>query len=204
MPGDVFIVSAPSGSGKTTICRELIGRVEGLELSVSYTTRPRKPGEVDGGHYHFVDDRKFGNMIVSEEFLEYAAVYGHRYGTSRAVVREIVERGADAVLEIDAQGGRQVKEALPGAVRVAIFPPGIDALRQRLIGRGRDSRDEMEDRLRAAGREIRDLLEYDFLVVNDELDAAVRRVEWIVRAHRLRRDRTRGALAEMLKVPGEG
>ncbi|MCL5965863.1 MAG: guanylate kinase [Deltaproteobacteria bacterium] len=202
--GDVFIISAPSGSGKTTICRKLAERVENLELSISYTTRPRKPGEVDGRDYHFIDDEKFDKMKNRKDFLECAAVFGHRYGTSRDIVRSIVSRGVDAVLEIDVQGGRQVKAALPEAVLVAIFPPGISVLRRRLLGRGRDSREEMEARLRAAAREIRDLLTYDFLVVNDDLDAAVDRVEWIVRAHRLRRDRAKGALSDMLKEPGEG
>lgn len=201
--GDVFIISAPSGSGKTTICRKLVERVENLELSVSYTTRPRRPGEVDGRDYYFIDDAKFDKMKVCNEFLEDAAVYGHRYGTSREAVRSIVSRGADVLLEIDVQGGRQVKAALPEAVPVAIFPPGIGALRERLFGRGRDTREEMESRLRAAAREIRELLEYEYLVVNDDLEAAVSRVEWIVRAHRLRRARAREELSDMLRELGE-
>jgi guanylate kinase len=189
--GDVFVISAPSGSGKTTICRRLVRKVEGLELSVSYTTRPRKAGEKDGEDYFFISGEKFDNMIILQEFLEYASVYGNRYGTSREGVRSIVSRGVDAVLEIDVQGGKKIKEALPEAVLVGIFPPDWKTLAHRLAGRGRDSREEMETRLDAAGREMRELLDYDFLLVNDDLEKAVSRVEWVVRAHRLRRERVR-------------
>ena len=197
--GDVFVISAPSGSGKTTICRNLVHRVEGLELSVSYTTRPRKPGEEDGKDYFFIPDAEFDKMVNSKEFLEYATVYGNRYGTSRERVRSIVARGVDVVLEIDVQGGRKVEEALPEAVLVGIFPPDWETLERRLSGRGRDSREEMETRLEAAGREMRELLAYGYLVVNDDLEKAVAQVEWIVRAHRLRRDRVRARMETILK-----
>lgn len=196
--GDVFVISAPSGSGKTTICRRLLERVEGIELSISYTTRPRKAGETDGIDYYFIDEEKFDNMVKRKDFLEFASVYGNRYGTSREVVESVVSRGVDAMLEIDVQGGRKVKESLPEAVLVGIFPPDWTALEQRLSGRGRDSRKEMETRLQAAGREMEALLSYDYLVVNDDLDRAVTRVEWIVRAHRLRRDRVRGRMEKIL------
>lgn len=196
--GDVFVISAPSGSGKTTICRSLLQSVEGLELSISYTTRPKKPGETDGKDYFFITDQQFDKMINLKQFLEYASVYGNRYGTSRELVRSIVSRGVDAVLEIDVQGGRKIKKALPDAVLVGVFPPDWETLKRRLAGRGRDSREEMETRLEAAGREMRELLSYDFLVVNDDLDQAVTRVEWIVRAHRLRRERVRGRMETIL------
>lgn len=187
--GDVFVVSAPSGAGKTTICRKLIERVDALRLSVSYTTRPRKPGEEEGKDYYFIEPGNFDKMIDSKAFLEYASVYGNRYGTRRDTVEAIVSRGHDALLEIDVQGGRKVKAALPGAVLVAVFPPDRRALERRLSGRGRDSREEMEERMRAGAREARELLAYDFLVLNDDLDAAVSRVEAIITAHRLRRER---------------
>jgi len=196
--GDVFVISAPSGSGKTTICRSLLQRVEGLELSISYTTRPRKPGETDGKDYFFINDEKFDSMLILKEFLEYASVYGNRYGTSRAGVRSIVSCGVDAVLEIDVQGGGQVKETLPEAILVGIFPPDWETLARRLTGRGRDSREEMETRLEAAGREMRELLAYDYLLVNDDLEKAVTQVEWIVRAHRLRRERVRARMEKIL------
>jgi guanylate kinase len=198
-PGDIFVLSAPSGSGKTTICRELLKRVESLEPSVSYTTRVRKPGEADGVDYRFISAELFDKMVESSEFLEFAEVYGSRYGTHRDAVREIVSRGADALLEIDVQGGRRVKELVPEAVLVAVFPPGWDVLRRRLVERGRDTREEVEARLRAASGEVETLLSYDYLVVNDDLDKAVTRIEWIVRACRLRRSRMRASVETRLK-----
>ena len=201
--GDIFVISAPSGSGKTTICRALLSRVEGLSLSISCTTREKKPGEKDGVDYYFVDEEKFGNMLVSNEFLETASVYGRRYGTSRMAVEGIVSTGLDAVLEIDVQGGASVKAAIPGAVRIGILPPDWETLRARLTARARDSRPDIERRLAAARLEIRELGNYDYLVVNDDLETAVRQVEWIVRARRLRRERTIGAVGRILGKEGE-
>lgn len=202
--GDVFVISAPSGSGKTTICRMLAKRVDNVELSISYTTRPRKQGEVNGTDYYFIEAEKFDKMIVSREFLEFASVYGERYGTSREAVRSIVSRGKDAVLEIDVQGGKKVKKELPEAILVAVFPPDRRSLEKRLIGRGRDSIEEVRARLQAADDEARELLSYDYLVVNDNLEEAVSRVEWIVRAARLRRKRALDRLAKIFDERREG
>jgi len=202
--GDVIVISAPSGSGKTTICRMLAKRVDDMELSISYTTRPRKQGEVNGTDYYFIETEKFDKMVDSREFLEFASVYGQRYGTSREAVRSIVSRGKDAVLEIDVQGGKKVKKELPEAILVAVFPPDRRSLEKRLIGRGRDSIDEVRARLQAADDEARELLSYDYLVVNDDLEEAVSRVEWIVRAARLRRKRTLDRLAKIFDGSREG
>jgi guanylate kinase len=202
--GDIFVISAPSGSGKTTICRALLDRVEGLSLSVSYTTRERRPGEIDGVDYYFVDEGKFDNMLVSKGFLEHARVYGRRYGTSRDAVETIVSRGRDAVLELDVQGGRSVKAAVPEAVLVGILPPDQETLRDRLFARGRDTREEMERRLTEARQELAALKEYDYLVVNDDLERAVSRVESIVRARRLRRERAYDVIDRILEETGEG
>jgi guanylate kinase len=196
--GDIIVLSAPSGSGKTTICRALLARVEGVVLSVSYTTRGKRPGETDGKDYYFVSAGEFDNMVKSKEFLEYACVYGNWYGTSRAAVDAIVASGRDALLEIDVQGGRSVKASAPEAVRIGILPPDRETLKNRLFGRGRDSRDEMERRLEAARQEMAELKMYDYLVVNNDLDTAVRQVEWIVRARRLRRERTANAVDRIL------
>lgn len=202
--GDVVVISAPSGSGKTTICRMLVQRLENMELSISYTTRARKQGEEEGRDYYFIGPEKFDKMIDSEEFLEFATVYGNRYGTSRETVRSIISRGWDAVLEIDVQGGKMVKDKLPDAILVGVFPPDFRSLESRLIGRGRDSGDEIRARLRVAADEARDLLSYDYLVVNDDLEAAVTRIEWIVRAARLRRERAIARLAKIYHGSGEG
>jgi guanylate kinase len=202
--GDVFVISAPSGSGKTTICRMLVQRLEDIELSISYTTRLRRQGEVEGKDYYFIEREKFDKMIISREFLEYASVYGHLYGTSREAVRSIVSRGRDVVLEIDVQGGRKVKGELPEAFLIAVFPPDRRSLEKRLIGRGRDSTEEVKARLRAADGESEELLAYDYLVVNDDLEAAVNRVAWIVRAARLRRERALIRLTKRYNETGEG
>lgn len=202
--GDVIVISAPSGSGKTTICRMLAKRLDNMELSVSYTTRPRKRGEVNGTDYYFIKTEKFDKMVSSREFLEFASVYGQRYGTSREAVRSIVSRGKEAVLEIDVQGGKKVKKELPEAILVAVFPPDRRSLENRLIGRGRDSIEEVRARLQAADDEARELLSYDYLVVNDDLEEAVSRVEWIVRAARLRRKRAFDRLAKIFDGSREG
>jgi guanylate kinase len=202
--GDVIVISAPSGSGKTTICRMLAKRLDNMELSISYTTRPRKRGEVNGADYYFVKTEKFDKMVSSREFLEFASVYGQWYGTSREAVRSIVSRGKDAVLEIDVKGGKKVKKELPEAILVAVFPPDRRSLENRLIGRGRDSIEEVRARLQAADDEARELLSYDYLVVNDDLEEAVSRVEWIVRAARLRRKRAFDRLSKIFDGNREG
>lgn len=201
--GDIIVISAPSGSGKTTICRALLARVEGLVLSVSYTTREKRPGESGGKDYYYVNEQEFGNMIDCKEFLEYAKVYGKWYGTSYDTVDAIVSGGEDAVLEIDVQGGRAVKAVVPDAVLIGILPPDRATLKKRLFGRARDSRDEMERRLDAAWKEIEELKEYDYIVVNKDLETAVRQVECIVRARRSRRERAKELVDRILREKGE-
>ena len=202
--GDVFVVSAPSGSGKTTICRLLLERIEGLRISVSYTTRPRKVGEKDGKDYFFVDPEMFDKIKDSGGFLEHAVVYGNRYGTARETVERILSSGDDVLLEIDTQGGLAVRSRMPGAILVGLFPPSWEALKARLRNRGRDDDAEMATRLSAAADEMKALLGYDYLVVNDDLETALSQVESVIRCMRLRRDRTRGRIGTILKETGEG
>ncbi|MEW6721469.1 MAG: guanylate kinase [Thermodesulfobacteriota bacterium] len=202
--GDVIVISAPSGSGKTTICRALLARVERLVLSVSYTTRERRKGESGGKDYFYVSEQEFDKMVDCKEFLEHARVYGYRYGTSFAAVDAIVSGGDDAVLEIDVQGGRSVKASIPEAVLIGILPPDCGTLRDRLERRARDSREDMERRYEAARQEISELKSYDYLVVNKDLETAVRQVECIVRARRLRRERMADVVDGILREKGEG
>lgn len=202
--GDVIVISAPSGSGKTTICRALLARVERIVLSISYTTREKRKGESGGKDYFYVSEQEFDKMVDCKEFLEHARVYGYRYGTSYATVEAIVSGGDDAVLEIDVQGGRSVKASIPEAVLIGILPPDCGALRERLERRARDSREDMERRYEAARRELSELKSYDYLVVNKDLDAAIRQVECIVRARRLRRERMADVVDGILREKGEG
>ncbi len=201
--GDVFVISAPSGSGKTTICRRLLQEIDRLELSISYTTRRLKEGEQEGLDYFFVDQPEFDKMMNYKEFLESASVYGNSYGTARKTVQSIIDRGNDALLEIDVQGGCNIKQAMPEAVLVAIFPPSWQTLRTRLFGRGRDSKEEMDARLAAARKEMLVLLGYDYLVVNDDLDLAVSNVSRIIHAHRHRCERAGSVIRSILFQPGE-
>jgi len=184
--GNLIVLSAPSGTGKTTICRSIVERLEGISLSISYTTRPRKNGENDGVDYYFVSDEKFSEMIDRGEFLEWAEIYGWKYGTSRKLVEEKLEGGIDVLLEIDVQGGMKVKEMFPEAVLIAVFPPDRDTLYQRLKSRGREDEVEIEKRMTVARKELEVLLDYDYYIINRDLDEAVFRAILIIRAQRHR------------------
>ncbi len=185
----VMVVSAPSGAGKSTICRRLVERNENLVFSVSTTTRPPRADETDGVDYRFVSEESFDRMLKEEAFLEWAEVHGHRYGTSREAVRQELDANHDVMLDIDVQGGRQVKELFPEAVMVFLAPPSLDELERRLRSRGTESKEEIERRLTNARREIEQMKEYDYLVINDDLERAVRDIESIRRAEKLRMTR---------------
>ncbi|MCL1926094.1 MAG: guanylate kinase [Syntrophorhabdaceae bacterium] len=202
--GDIIVISAPSGAGKTTICRALLSLVKGIVLSISYTTRERRTGEAGGKDYYYVSDQEFGNMVNCNEFLECANVFGNWYGTSRSVVETIVSGGNDALLEIDVQGGTAVKAAIPEAILIGILPPDREALRKRLFDRARDSRADIERRLDEAWKEIAELQKYDYIVVNNELETAVRQVECIVMAQRSRRERMQSIVDVILSEKGDG
>jgi guanylate kinase len=184
----VFVITGPSGVGKGTLIRELRERVSGLELSVSATTRAPRDGERDGRDYHFLAREEFERRAAAGDFLEHATYSGNRYGTLRSEVERRLEAGASVVLEIELQGARQVREAMPEAVLVFVAPPDPGALRERLEGRGTDSGEAIDQRLRTAETELAAQAEFQHVVVNDELDRAATELERIVRAE-LDRDR---------------
>jgi len=186
--GILFIVSAPSGAGKTSLVKALLERDPSLTLAVSYTTRVPRPGEQDGLHYHFVEEREFVAMIEDGAFLEHARVFGNRYGTAEATVRAEIRSGRDLLLEIDWQGARQVRQCFPEAVSLFILPPSAAALEERLLGRGQDSEDTIASRMAQARSELSHYGEYDYLVVNDVFEQALGDLGCIVRAERLRRE----------------
>jgi guanylate kinase len=186
MPGTLFIVTAPSGAGKTTLVRGLLQAGTGVQLSVSYTTRDPRPGEVDGREYHFVDVARFRALRDAGEFLEWAEVHGNYYGTSRAWLRGELEAGHDTLLEIDWQGAQQVRKAFPTAVGIFILPPSMEELERRLRGRGTDSEDVITRRLLGARGEMRHVHEFDYVIINNELPDALEDLVAVVRAARLR------------------
>lgn len=189
--GLLFVVSAPSGAGKTSLVAALLEQDPALALSVSYTTRPRRSGEVDGVHYHFVDHARFEQMISEGAFVEYARVFDHAYGTAERTLRETLAQGQDLVLEIDWQGARQVRERFSAAVTVFIVPPSLAALRERLRGRGQDSSSVIDGRMAKAKDELSHWGEYGYLVVNDRFERALGDLQCIVAAQRLRTTRQR-------------
>jgi len=180
----VFIVSGPSGSGKTTVVEHLLRTVRDTMFSVSYTTRKPRAGEQDGREYYFVSRERFEEMIAREEFLEYADVFGNLYGTHAGVLGEAEKRKRDLVLDIDVQGARQVKAKLPGAVAIFLLPPSRQELERRLRARGQDSSEVIARRLEMARREIERYDNYDYLVVNHDLQETCVQVEAIVQAGR--------------------
>ena len=186
MKGNVFIICAPSGAGKTSLVAELLRRDRSARLSVSHTTRGPRPGEQDGRDYHFVARPAFEAMIERGEFLESAEVHGNLYGTSQAWIDEQLARDVDIVLEIDWQGAQQVRRLIPEAIGIFILPPSPETLRRRLIDRGQDSKAVIERRLQAARGEIAHLSEFDYVMINNNFDDAVEDLVSIVRATRLR------------------
>jgi len=203
--GNLFIVSSPSGGGKTTLIRRLIAKPPGepLHFSVSHTTRPRRAGEKDGREYHFVTDEEFWKMAAAGAFLEHNVVHGRRYGTSRAEVLPRLARGEDVVLDIDVQGARDIRKAYPKAVSIFIVPPDARELERRLrergLDRGVDEEEELRRRLRTAGREIRKARDFQYVIVNDELDSAALELESVVRATRVTHARQRGRLERVFR-----
>ncbi|MDP2830004.1 MAG: guanylate kinase [Sulfuricellaceae bacterium] len=184
--GNLFIVAAPSGAGKTSLVKALLDNDPGIELSISYTTRPVRPGEVDGQHYHFVDKAEFERMLERGDFLESAEVYGNFYGTSQPWIEAERRSGRDILLEIDWQGAAQVRKLIPEAVGIFILPPSLQALEQRLSKRGQDSAEVVARRVAAAREDISHVGEFDYAIINDNFDTALLDLLAAVRAQRLK------------------
>lgn len=188
MSGNLFIVSAPSGAGKTSLVGAMLATTPGVDLSVSYTTRPPRPGEVNGKDYHFVSRETFLAMAKHGDFLESAEIYGNLYGTSQSWIRTATASGRDILLEIDWQGAAQVRRAFPGCIGIFILPPSIEVLEKRLKGRGKDSEEVIARRMAAACDEIAHVSEFDYVIINDKLDTAVQQLRSVVIAAGVRRD----------------
>jgi guanylate kinase len=194
--GITWVLAAPSGTGKTTLCREILERDTDVTLSVSHTTRSKRPEEGEGRHYHFVDAAEFGRLVAADTFLEHAEYNDHQYGTSWGAIDAGASRGRDVLLEIEVQGARQVRDRLPGARLIFVLPPSMRALEQRLEKRGTDSERAMRRRLDAAGREIGELSRFDYAVTNSEISECVDDILAIIRAERSGDPETIAALRE--------
>ncbi|MBN0989744.1 guanylate kinase [Amphritea pacifica] len=196
--GTLYVISAPSGAGKTSLVKALLAQDTQVRVSVSHTTRPIRPGETDGKDYNFVTMETFDAKIQKGQFLEYANVFTNKYGTSRIWVEEQLSQGMDVILEIDWQGAQQVRQQMPDCVSLFILPPSITELRKRLIGRGTDSEETINHRMSEALNEIRHYREYQYLLVNDNFDTALQELQSVFTARRLELRRQQQKHAAML------
>ena len=187
--GLVFIISAPSGAGKTTLVRRVMEQLPNLQFSVSYTTRPPRSNEKEGEDYHFVSPAIFQGMVKRGEFLEWAEVLGNRYGTIRVDAENLESKGIDLILDIDTQGAKKVKEKIESAILIYVLPPSMKALRERLVTRGLDSRELIEYRLANARRDIQEAHWYHYIIVNEKIEEAVEKLKAIMIAERCRRSK---------------
>jgi guanylate kinase len=187
--GILFVISSPSGGGKGTLIRRLLDAVPGVSYSVSWTTRPPRPGEIDGVNYHFVSAEEFERMRAADGFLEWAVVHGHLYGTARSVIEQDLNEGHDIILEIDVQGAATVRATMSSVVTVFILPPSFEVLRARLSARMTERPEELELRLQNARAEVEQYRRFDYLVLNDEVERAAAQLASIVWAERARRER---------------
>ncbi|MDJ0277350.1 guanylate kinase [Sphingomonas sp. 2R-10] len=205
--GVLFVLSSPSGAGKSTIARKLLAAEDDLSMSVSATTRGPRPGEVDGKDYHFVDLEEFRRMAAEHEFLEWAHVFDNRYGTPRAPVEAMLSAGKDVLFDIDWQGAQQLFQIAGGdVVRVFILPPSMAELRQRLVSRNTDSTEVIDRRMARAAAEVSHWDGYDYVLVNDDVEDCFRKVQTILAAERLRRSRQTGLIGfirKLMRAPGE-
>jgi guanylate kinase len=199
MTGSLFIVTAPSGAGKTSLVRSLLEMDKLVSLSISYTTRAMRPGEEDGEDYHFVSEERFLQMLEEGDFLESAEVHGARYGTSQTLVESVLAEGRDLVLEIDWQGAAQVRSLYPNAVGIFVLPPSLEELARRLHNRAQDSAEVIARRLAAARDEISHVGEFDYVIINDRFETAIHDLLAIIRAQRLRGEKQLRQHQELLR-----
>ncbi len=198
--GNLFSISAPSGAGKTSLVKALIDRDSNLRLSVSHTTRPIRPGEVNGADYYFVDKSEFEALIDQGAFLEYARVFGNFYGTAQSSVEKALSTGCNVLLEIDWQGAAQVRRLIPKSVSIFVLPPSRDALESRLRGRGQDSEDVIARRMSAARDEISHYAEADYIVINDDFERAVADISNILSGENLQKYRPAERNSELIRA----
>lgn len=197
--GSLYIVSAPSGAGKTSLLKQVVQSMDNLQVSVSHTTRESRPGEVDGENYFFISQSEFLERVGREDFLEHAEVFGNHYGTSKEVLDTMLSQGKDVILEIDWQGAQTVRKAIPGAISIFILPPSVEALESRLQGREQDSDEIIAKRMHGARNEMSHYNEYDFIVINDEFDLAVEELKSLFIADRLQLARQESKHKAMLE-----
>ncbi len=198
--GILYIISAPSGAGKTTLCKEVIDIFPDLRHSVSYTTRGARPGEVHGRDYFFVPREEFDRMVAADEFAEWAEVHGNLYGTALATLREYCDNGIDVILDIDCQGARQLKDRYAGGVFIFILPPNFNELRRRLDSRNSDSSDAIARRIEGAAAEIKESRWYDYIIVNDRFSTAVEELRSVIIAERCRTERVLSTVSERFEI----
>ena len=185
MSGLLFVVAAASGTGKTSLVKALLDRTSNLHVSVSHTTRPKRNGELDGIHYHFIEKDSFTAQIEQGGFIEYAEVFGNYYGTSQRTVEEQLQQGHDVLLEIDWQGAAQVRKLFPDSIQIFILPPSQYDLRQRLSNRGTDSVEVIEHRLDCAVSDMQQYVNFDYIIINDSFDRALHELEAVITANRM-------------------
>ncbi len=199
MKGSLFVVSAPSGAGKTSLVQALIASIDNIGVSVSHTTRAQRPGEQHGVNYHFTTREAFGQMIERGDFLEQAEVFGNLYGTSKVWVENTLQAGRDVILEIDWQGAQQVRRLMPDSVGIFILPPSRQALRERLVGRSTDAAEVIERRLAQATEDMSHFVEFDYVIINAVFDQALAEIQAVVRAQRSRVSRLAGAKLSLIE-----